>query len=317
MKQEQKKNIQYDEHAKDILSKKDVLAHILKFTIADFQDMDSAEIAELIEGEPFVSKVSVEPGETNRTFHGKITGNNTENTELGEGSIFFDIVFYVRMKDGITRIIINLEAQSKEKPGYPLINRSIFYASRLISSQKGRNFEHSDYGEMLRTYSIWICFNVEENCLNHLHLTNASLLGSHAWKGDLDLINIFLVGLNKDLSEKALRATDSDLHYMLGTIFSNDLSSKDKVRLLSEREDMPAGTQIRKELDTMCDLSYGIEERGIEKGIEKGIEQGIEQGRLGLIQNMILQHMPVEDIKKYSGATDEEIRKAEENLCVK
>lgn len=313
MKQEQKKNIQYDEHAKDILSKKDVLAHILKFTIADFQDMDSAEIAELIEGEPLVSKVSVEPGETNRTFHGKITGNNTENTELGEGSIFFDIVFYVRMKDGIIRIIINLEAQSKEKPGYPLINRSIFYASRLISSQKGRNFEHSDYGDMLRTYSIWICFNVEENCLNHLHLTNESLLGSHTWKGDLDLINIFLVGLNKDLSEKALQATDSDLHYMLGTIFSNDLSSKDKVRLLSEREDMPAGTQIRKELDTMCDLSYGIEERGI----EKGIEQGIEQGRIGLIQNMLLQHMPVEDIKKYSGATDEEIRKAKENLCVK
>lgn len=154
---------------------------------------------------------------------------------------------------------------------------------------------------------------MEENCLNHLHLTNASLLGSHAWKGDLDLINIFLVGLNKDLSEKALQATDSDLHYMLGTIFSNDLSSKDKVRLLSEREDMPAGTQIRKELDTMCDLSYGIEERGI----EKGIEQGIEQGRIGLIQNMLLQHMPVEDIKKYSGATDEEIRKAKENLCVK
>ena len=124
MKQEQKKNIQYDEHAKDILSKKDVLAHILKFTIAEFQNMDSAEIAELIEGEPLVSKVSVEPGETNRTFHGKITGNNTENTELGEGSIFFDIEFYVRMKDGITRIIINLEAQSKEKPGYQLIDRS-------------------------------------------------------------------------------------------------------------------------------------------------------------------------------------------------
>ncbi len=71
MKQEQKKNIQYDEHAKDILSQKDVLTY-LKFTIAEFQNMDSAEIAELIEGEPLVSKVSVEPGETNRTFHGRL-----------------------------------------------------------------------------------------------------------------------------------------------------------------------------------------------------------------------------------------------------
>ena len=28
----------------------------------------------------------------------------------------------------------------------------------------------------------------------------------------------------------------------------------------------------------MCNLSIGIEERGIEKGIEKGIERGIEKG---------------------------------------
>ncbi len=163
-------------------------------------------------------------------------------------------------------IIINLEAQSKEKPGYPLINRSIFYASRLISSQKGRNFEHSDYGEMLRTYSIGFVSMLKKNVLNHLHLTNTSLLGSHTWKGDLDLIDIFLVGLNKDLVKRHYGRLDSDLHYMLGTIFSNDLSSKDKVQLLSERKDMPAGTQIRKELDTMCDLSYGIEERGVGKG---------------------------------------------------
>ena len=32
---------------------------------------------------------------------------------------------------------------------------------------------------------------------------------------------------------------------------------------------------------------------------------------------MLLQHMPVEDIKKYSGATDGEILEAEESLCVK
>lgn len=94
-----------------------------------------------------------------------------------------------------------------------------------------------------------------------------------------------------------------------GTIFSNDLSPKEKSRLLNERKDMPAGTHFRKELDTMCNLSYGIEERGIEKAIK--------QERLNIVKNMLLQHMPVEDIKKYSGATDEEILKAEESLCVK
>lgn len=304
MSQKKTKNVQYDDYAKFILSQKEILSRILKFTIKEFEDMEAEDIMELIEGEPLVSKVSTEPGETNQTFHGKITGNNTESTELEEGTIIFDIIFYVRMKDGVSRIIINLEAQGIEKPPYPLVNRTIFYIARLISSQKNRNFDHSNYGDMLRTYSIWICFNLEENCMNYLHLTNTSLFGTHEWLGDLELMNIFLVGLDKNLSEEAIKTTDSNLHYMLGTIFSNDLSPKDKVRLLSEREDMPAGTHIRKELDTMCNLSYGIE------------EQGIEKGRLDLIKNMLSKHMPVEDIMKYSGATEEEIRKAEEQLCI-
>lgn len=62
----------------------------------------------------------------------------------------------------------------------------------------------------------------------------------------------------------------------------------------------------------MFDLSYGIEERAIEKGIEKGIEPG----RLNLIRHMLSQHMPVEDIKKYSGASDKEIQKAEEEMIL-
>lgn len=304
MSQKKTKNVQYDDYAKFILSQKEILSRILKFTIKEFEDMEAEDIMGLIEGEPLVSKVSTEPGETNQTFHGKITGNNTESTELEEGTIIFDVIFYVRMKDGVSRIIINLEAQGIEKPPYPLVNRTIFYIARLISSQKNRNFDHSNYGDMLRTYSIWICFNLEENCMNYLHLTNTSLFGTHEWLGDLELMNIFLVGLDKNLGEEAIKTTDSNLHYMLGTIFSNDLSPKDKVRLLSEREDMPAGTHIRKELDTMCNLSYGIE------------EQGIEKGRLDLIKNMLSKHMPVEDIMKYSGATEEEIRKAEEQLCI-
>lgn len=308
MSQKKTKNVQYDDYAKFILSQKEILSRILKFTIKEFEDMEAEDIMGLIEGEPLVSKVSTEPGETNQTFHGKITGNNTESTELEEGTIIFDVIFYVRMKDGVSRIIINLEAQGIEKPPYPLVNRTIFYIARLISSQKNRNFDHSNYGDMLRTYSIWICFNLEENCMNYLHLTNTSLFGTHEWLGDLELMNIFLVGLDKNLSEEALKTTDSNLHYMLGTIFSNDLSPRDKVRLLSEREDMPAGTHIRKELDTMCNLSYGIEEQGIKKGIEKG--------RMDLIKNMLSKHMPVEDIMKYSGATEEEIRKAEEQLCI-
>ena len=40
------------------------------------------------------------------------------------------------MKDGLSQIIINVEAQKDEPTGYEILNRAIFYVSRLISSQK-------------------------------------------------------------------------------------------------------------------------------------------------------------------------------------
>ena len=36
---------------------------------------------------------------------------NTENAEINEGLVRFDIIFYVRMKDGISQVIVNVEAQ--------------------------------------------------------------------------------------------------------------------------------------------------------------------------------------------------------------
>lgn len=68
----------------------------------------------LIEGLPYISAVPVEPGLTNAVHFQngqRLVGFNTENQELNEGLVRFDIVFYVRMKDGLSQIIINVEAQ--------------------------------------------------------------------------------------------------------------------------------------------------------------------------------------------------------------
>ena len=59
--------------------------------------------------------------------------------------IRFDIIFYVRMKDGLTQIIVNIEAQKEEPGKYYILNRAIFYIGRIVSSQKGRDFVKSEY----------------------------------------------------------------------------------------------------------------------------------------------------------------------------
>lgn len=75
------------------------------------------------------------------------------------------------MKDGLSQIIINVEAQKDEPTGYEILNRAIFYVSRLISSQKERDFENSSYDDIKRAYSIWVCMNMEESSMSHVHLT--------------------------------------------------------------------------------------------------------------------------------------------------
>ena len=69
----------------------------------------------------------------------------------------------------MSQIIINVEAQKDEPNGYDILNRAIFYVSRMISSQKERDFSNSNYNDIKRVYSIWVCMNMPENSLEHIH----------------------------------------------------------------------------------------------------------------------------------------------------
>ena len=106
---------QYDASAKRLLGQKIILAHILIRVVEEFKGMDADTVASLIEGEPYISQIPVEPGLTNkdtvdaRTGE-RIVGLNAENSEIDEEKIYFDIIFYVRMRDGLAKMIINLEA---------------------------------------------------------------------------------------------------------------------------------------------------------------------------------------------------------------
>ena len=106
---------QYDASAKRLLGQKIILAHILIRIVDEFKGMDAETVASLIEGEPYISQVPVEPGLTNKEMVDagtgeRIVGLNTESSEIDEGKVYFDIIFYVRMRDGLAKMIINLEA---------------------------------------------------------------------------------------------------------------------------------------------------------------------------------------------------------------
>ena len=306
------RDAQYDNSAKRLIAHKIILARILIKTVEKFKGMDPLEVAALIEGIPYISTVPVEPGLTNAVHfqNGKrIVGFNTENQELNEGLVRFDIVFYVRMKDGLSQIIINVEAQKDEPSDYKILNRAVFYVSRLISAQKEKDFENSSYDDIKCVYSIWICMNMEENTMSHIHLTKEDMIGSYEWKGNLDLLNIIMIGLAKELPE---HDETYELHRLLGALLSRELTVDEKLDIIGNEYDIPLEENFRKDMSTMCNLSQGVKEEGIaigrREGLEEGRREGYAEGEAGLIMTMYKNGLLPEQIASATDKTVEEIK---------
>ena len=302
------RDAQYDNSAKRLIAHKIILARILVKTVEDFKGMDPLEVAALIEGLPYISAVPVEPGLTNAVHFQngqRLVGFNTENQELNEGLVRFDIVFYVRMKDGLSQIIINVEAQKDEPGEYEILNRAVFYVSRLISSQKERDFENSSYDDIKCVYSIWICMNMEENTMGHIHLTKEDLIGSYEWKGNLDLLNIIMIGLAKELPE---HDETYELHRLLGALLSRELTIDEKLDIIGNEYDIPLEENFRKDMSTMCNLSQGVKEEGIAIGRREGLEEGRREGHAELITKMYKNGLSIEQIASATDKTVEEVR---------
>lgn len=299
---------QYDESAKRLLGQKSILAHILVKTVDEFKGMKPKEVVPLIEGKPYISMVPIEPGLTNRKSEDggqRIAGFNSENAEQNEGLIRFDIVFYVRMKDGISQIIVNIESQKDEPSAYEILNRAVFYVSRLISSQKERDFENSNYNDIKRVYSIWVCMNMKENIMTHYHLMKEDVIGSYEWKGNLDLINIVMIGLAKELPD---HNEMYELHRLLGALLSQKLTADEKLDIIGMEYDIALEENLRKDVSIMCNLSQGIEERGIAIGEERGEERGKAIGEANIIINMYKKGFTVDQIAAITDKSIEEVQ---------
>ena len=266
---------QYDDKAKQLIGHKIILAHILVNTVEEFKGMNPADVVQYIEGEPHIGSVPIDGGVTNVEKQEKVIGLNTENSEINEGMIRFDIIFYVRIQDGLSQIIVNVEAQKAEPSSYDILNRAIFYVSRMISSQKGRDFVKSNYNDIKSVYSIWICMNMDEHSMSHIHLTRDDIIGSHNWKGDINLLNIVLVGLAEDLPEKTEKY---ELHRLLGALLSSKLNVDEKLDIIGNEFRIPLESDIRKDVSEMCNLSQGIEERGVEKGLAEAAIRMYKKG---------------------------------------
>lgn len=298
----------YDAVCKRLLSEKIILAWIMKNCLEEFRDCDVKEIAEkYIEGEPSVAGVPVHPDEEGIQQAPMITGVGTEDVTMTEGKVTYDIRFKASVPVSGERIqlIINIEAQNKFYPGYPLIKRALYYCSRMVSSQYGKEFTDPHYEKIKKVYSIWICMDPpknRENSITRYYINEENLVGSvNEERSHYDLLSAVMICLGN-----ADKSAGTDVLRLLDVLLSADTKPDEKCRILEQDFSIEMTQELESEVSLMCNLSEGVEQRGIEKGLQ--------QGKIyGLIEAYRDESVPEEEIvsrlQKKFGMTEEEIQK--------
>lgn len=266
----------YDAACKRVLSEKAILARIMKACLAEYQDCDVNDIAEkYIEGQPRVSTLPVLPDEEPSV----ITGMDTVDKSVREGMVTYDICFRATVPGSGEPIalIVNVEAQNDFYPGYPLVTRGVYYCARMLSAQYGREFVGTRYGDLKKVYSIWICMDPPQNRRNTItryRLAEEQLVGeSREPVKNYDLLSIVMLCLGGPEGENY-----NGVLRMLDVLLSHETGEQEKRKILQDDYDIAMTRRIEKEVSVMCNLSRGVEQKGIAKGIEKGIAKGMEKG---------------------------------------
>lgn len=278
-------NAQYDAACKRLLSERIILAWIMKSCLKEYRDCDVKEIAEkYIESEPEISKVFVAPDETNAPT--KIRGIGNEDSSLTEGRITYDIRFLASVPGSgeLIQLIVNIEIQGKFYPGYPVVTRGIYYGCRMISSQYGTEFTHSEYQNIKKVVSIWVCPTPpgeRRNSITRYHITEENLVGDVKEPVQhYDLIDVVILCLGG--------GEDSDgIFKLLGTLLSSNATVAEKRRVLQDEFDIPMTRTLETEVETMCNLSQVVLEEGMERGMEKGLIKGRAEGMVTSIKNLM------------------------------
>lgn len=278
-----KDKIQYDEHVRQILKDKCILAYILKYAVKEFKDYSIDDAKAAIDGEPEVAIRSVRPE--------AVSTLENESKIPGEGKMYFDILFYAVTNDGYRqKMYINIEAQKSFYPGYDLVTRGIVYPARLISQQMDVEYTADNYDGVKKVYSVWICMNAPEK--KHSYKKVADSIVEYSIKptilyphnatddeiatGRYDLMSTVFINLN---SQNTINSKNV-LISMLSTLLSDKIKVDEKKQKLEKEYGIKMSKELESEVSSMCNLSEAIEERGIERGRMYTIYDFIQSGMI-------------------------------------
>ena len=210
----------------------------------------------------------------------RIPVGSVESTSIREGTVWYDIHFKVCVpgtEGEPVEVIVNVEVQNHDLPGYPIPKRAVYYVARLISVQRGEVFKDQEYGKIKKAVSIWICLDTalkRSDTINEYRLQEIRRRGEYREEEkNYDLMRIFVLRLG-DRGEES----EDQVVRLLSGLLSAEKTAAEKKKMLSEEFYIDMTEEIDQEVSSMCNLSEGIFEKGIQAGIVRGRAEGMETG---------------------------------------
>ena len=230
----------YDECAKKLLTYKAIVAWILKSCTKEFSQYSVRFICNnCLRDDIEVSSRAVHQEQLDRdemlNGNEQISSLNSEANSIKDQTVYYDIRFkaYIPDNEEPLQMIINLEIQLNDTPGYPLVTKGFYYCARMISEQYGTVFTGEHYEKLQKVYSIWICpdpAKKRRNGIFRYHTVQDPVWGkAYETPDNYDLMEVVIVNLG-DADKKS----DLEILDLLNTLFSLSVSSEIKKKRLQE-----------------------------------------------------------------------------------
>ena len=318
-----------DRHVVNIFSHKSVLSVLMMYCVEEFKGYSADYIMKnCFVGEPVVREIPVdrdvppEPDTRELPFDdlGGLAENETvslrerslldgnERIQAGEsedktqleGTVIYDIIFLARApgsKD-LIRLIVNVEVQNDQRLKYSVVTRGIYYCSRMISAQKNRTFTESDYQNIQKVYSIWICPYARngKNTVTTYDIRENKVFGStDIPREDYDKLETIVITLNAE----GLHSENELIRY-LSLLLNQEMPVREREKELEKDYRLQMTEELRKDVDGMCNYSDAIEAKGIAKGLAEGRAEGRAEGekRLNTLIARLVSMNRFDDIKR-------------------
>ena len=284
----------YDECAKKLLSYKAIIAWILKSCTKEFSQYEVQYICDnCLKEEVEVSTHAVKRWDGDE----RVEGMNTESNSIQEHTIYYDIRLpaFLPESNERVRLILNLEIQLDDTPGYPIVKRGFYYCGRMISEQYGTVFVDEHYEKVEKVYSIWICpdpAKKRKNGIFKYHTIEDIIYGEpYTKEKNYDLMEVVILNLGD-----ADKSSDLAILDLLNVLFSTTTTPEEKKKRLHNEFEIAMTVEFESEVQEMCNLSEAL------------VEQGRAERNISIAQMMIQEREPVEKIERYTGYALEKLK---------